>query len=203
MRVLSKKFTLAAAGGLTALAISTGAAAAYAQTTAASTQVTTAEQQPATAQSDRDGEEKLAKLADKLGVTTEELTEALKTVRDQETTTGETNKAKQLADALGMEESKVEQALLEVEDEDSEANRQLLETRLDKAVADGQLTEADKAAVLKAYDAGVLLPPLQNDQTSSSATSATTTSKETAAESISQSTAPNAEPTDADAEVTS
>lgn len=144
MRVFSKKFTLAAAGGLTAVAISSGAMA-YAQTEV-SPEVATTQETP-TAEQQRDGEEKLAKLADKLGVTTEELTEALKTVREQEGG----NKAKQLADALGIEESKVEQALVE----DSAEQRKVLETRLDTAVSEGKLTEEDKASVLKAFDAGI------------------------------------------------
>ncbi len=144
MRVFSKKFTLAAAGGLTAIAISSGAMA-YAQTEV-SPEVATTQETP-TAEQQRDGEEKIAKLADKLGVTTEELTEALKTVKNQEGG----NKAKQLADALGIEESKVEQALVE----DSAEQRKVLENRLDAAVTEGKLTEEDKTSVLKAYDAGV------------------------------------------------
>lgn len=159
MRVFSKKFTLAAAGCLTAVAISSGAMA-YAQTEV-SPEVATTQETP-TAEQQRDGEEKIAKLADKLGVTTEELTEALKTVREQEGG----NKAKQLADALGIEESKVEQALME----DSAEQRKVLETRLDTAVTEGKLTEEDKASVLKAFDAGIF----NSDHHSSSTTESST-----------------------------
>lgn len=183
MRVFSKKFTLAAAGGLTAVAISSGAMA-YAQTEV-SPEVATTQETPA-AEQQRDGEGKIAKLADKLGVTTEELTEALKTVKEQEGG----NKAQQLADALGIEESKVEQALVE----DSAEQRKVLETRLDAAVTEGKLTEEDKASVLKAYDAGVFTSDHHSDSSMSQDPSESTAASSAAVEEPTASTT-EAQPT--------
>lgn len=72
-----------------------------------------------------------------------------------------------LADALGLEQDDVEAALTEIRtDLEAEAEDRLgdlraelrpsLVERLDEAVADGTLSEADKTSVLKAYDAGVI-----------------------------------------------
>jgi len=75
--------------------------------------------------------------------------------------------AKSLAEALGVEQAEVQAALediraeLEAEAEERfgelrEEFRADLVERLDEAVTDGTLTEADKESVLKAYDAGIL-----------------------------------------------
>ncbi|HET7736129.1 MAG TPA: hypothetical protein VFK52_09160 [Nocardioidaceae bacterium] len=73
--------------------------------------------------------------------------------------------AKALADELGVSEAKVT-AALDVLREEAEARgaevraelRDRLVERLDAAVEDGTLTAADKASVLKAYDADLIGP---------------------------------------------
>lgn len=64
-----------------------------------------------------------------------------------------------LADALGLDEDKVSDALETVRAARDAERRTDLEERLDQAVSDGDLSAADKASVLKAYDAGVLGGP--------------------------------------------
>ncbi|MFC7502794.1 hypothetical protein, partial [Nocardioides sp. GCM10030258] len=64
--------------------------------------------------------------------------------------------AKALADELGLDEAKVADALDTLRDAQKAERRTDLSERLDTAVKDGDLTDADKASVLKAYDAGVL-----------------------------------------------
>lgn len=83
-----------------------------------------------------------------------------------------------LAEELGIPQDKVEAALAKVRqqfqsekrsdkqaDKDKTAEerraerREALKTRLDKAVADGKLTQAEVDAILKAFDAGVLPGP--------------------------------------------
>ncbi|HVK28207.1 MAG TPA: hypothetical protein VM575_07695 [Nocardioides sp.] len=61
-----------------------------------------------------------------------------------------------LAQELGIEESKVSDALETVRAAHRAERRTELVDRLDQAVEDGDLTDADKESVLKAYDAGVL-----------------------------------------------
>lgn len=68
-----------------------------------------------------------------------------------------------LAKKLGVPESKIEAALESLQKQakdhrqDRRADaRKALEARLDAAVEDGTLTEADRASVLKAYDAGLI-----------------------------------------------
>lgn len=74
--------------------------------------------------------------------------------------------AQALAEALGISEDRVTDALeslrAEAEERGEEFRAELrdrLVERLDAAVEDGTLTEADKASVLKAYDAGVIGGP--------------------------------------------
>jgi hypothetical protein len=61
-----------------------------------------------------------------------------------------------LAEELDVSSAKVSAALETLRDAAEAEGRELLGERLDQAVADGELTAADKASVLKAYDAGVL-----------------------------------------------
>lgn len=61
-----------------------------------------------------------------------------------------------LAKELGVTEDELTEALTEVRDDHLAEHRTRLGERLDTAVDDGTLTDADKAAVLKAFDAGVL-----------------------------------------------
>lgn len=63
---------------------------------------------------------------------------------------------KALAEALGVSEDELTKAFEELRDAAESGIREDLEERLDSAVEDGDLTEADKKSVLKAYDAGVI-----------------------------------------------
>ncbi|WGY00192.1 hypothetical protein QI633_16795 [Nocardioides sp. QY071] len=118
-----------------------------------------------------------AALAKALGVSENDLTDALDAVRDQlrpdaaaepaegesptpptdaERAEREAALAKALAGELGLDQAKVTAALDEVRAAHEAERRQDLSDRLDEAVTDGDLTADDKASVLKAYDAGVL-----------------------------------------------
>ncbi|WP_435771276.1 hypothetical protein [Nocardioides sp. SYSU DS0651] len=122
-----------------------------------------------------------ADLAAALGVDQDELESALDEVREQlrpdgagEAASGEDDRrtpptdaerdardaafAKALADELGVAESKVTDALSTVRSAHAAEHREQLAERLDQAVEDGDITAADKASVLKAYDAGVIRP---------------------------------------------
>ncbi|KGN43028.1 hypothetical protein [Knoellia aerolata] len=61
-----------------------------------------------------------------------------------------------LAEELGVTEAKLTAALAEIRGEHQAEHRTRLEERLDTAVDDGTLSDADRASVLKAFDAGVL-----------------------------------------------
>jgi hypothetical protein len=119
-------------------------------------------------------------LAKALGVTEDELSDALDAVRDatkpddadrpaageQPTPPTDEERAEReaafvtaLAKALGLSEDKVSDALDTVRAAREADRRQELGERLDTAVEDGDLTAADKASVLKAFDAGVLGGP--------------------------------------------
>lgn len=119
-------------------------------------------------------------LAKALGVTEDELSDALDAVRDatkpddadrpaageqptpptdEERAEREAAFATALAKALGLSEDKVSDALDTVRAAREADRRQELGERLDTAVEDGDLTAADKASVLKAFDAGVLGGP--------------------------------------------
>lgn len=63
---------------------------------------------------------------------------------------------KALAEALGVSEDELSDAFTELRDAAESGIRDDLEERLDGAIEDGDLTEADKKSVLKAYDAGVI-----------------------------------------------
>jgi hypothetical protein len=113
-----------------------------------------------------------ADLASKLGVDEAKVTDALKAFREAnkpttpptEVTEGtkpdraahEAALAKSLAAALGIDESKVTAALEEIRTAAQEERAAALKTRLDKAVADGKLTQAKADAVTKAVEAGVI-----------------------------------------------
>lgn len=64
-----------------------------------------------------------------------------------------------LAEELGISADKVTAALEKLRTEREADARTALSERLDTAVSDGDLTAADKASVLKAFDAGVLGGP--------------------------------------------
>lgn len=61
-----------------------------------------------------------------------------------------------LAQELDVSEADVKAAFDEVQTAEKSERRERLESRLDAAVDDRDLTDSDKASVLKAYDAGVL-----------------------------------------------
>lgn len=122
-------------------------------------------------------------LAEELGIDQDTVEDALEAVRDDlrserpDTTDGTRPEpptdaereerraalAAALAEELGISEAKVDAALEVVREkaesvrEDRRADvREALVERLDAAVEDGTLTEADKASVLKAFDAEIL-----------------------------------------------
>ncbi|MFN8097486.1 MAG: hypothetical protein U0Q21_04255 [Dermatophilaceae bacterium] len=64
-----------------------------------------------------------------------------------------------LAKELGIDKAKVTAALTAAQADRRATEKAALTARLDAAVKAGKLTEADKAAVLKAFDAGVLGGP--------------------------------------------
>jgi len=119
-------------------------------------------------------------LAEALGLSEDKVADALEEVRDDlrpearedradgarpERPTDEERAAAQerlaaaLAEELGISTDKVTAALDELHDAREAEGRTELGERLDQAVADGDLTAADKASVLKAFDAGVLGGP--------------------------------------------
>ncbi|MFJ6358419.1 hypothetical protein [Pseudarthrobacter oxydans] len=120
----------------------------------------------------RGGERGIAQasaLAEKLGVEEAKVTEALQAFRDAnkpagppaegekpDAATREAALAKSLTESLGIEESKVTAALEELRSERQAEKAAGLKTRLDQAVADGKLTQAEADAVTKAVENGVI-----------------------------------------------
>jgi len=112
-----------------------------------------------------------ADLATKLGVEQAKVTEAIQAFRDankpaEGTAPAEGTKpdrsatdaalAKSLAESLGVEESKVTAALAEIRAAGQAERAAALKTRLDQAVTDGKLTQAEADAVTKAVENGVI-----------------------------------------------
>ena len=108
-------------------------------------------------------------LAAKLGVDEAKVTDALKAFRDAHrpaTRPAEGEKpdrgamdaalAKSLAESLGIDEAKVTAALEELRAEAQSERAAALKSRLDQAVADGKLTQAEADAVTKAVKNGVI-----------------------------------------------
>ena len=120
----------------------------------------------------RGGERGIAQasaLAEKLGVEEAKVTEALQAFREANKPAGppaegekpdaasrEAAVAKSLAESLGIEESTVITALEELRSERQAEKAAGLKTRLDQAVADGKLTQAEADAVTKAVENGVI-----------------------------------------------
>lgn len=114
------------------------------------------------------GDEKAAALAGKLGVEEAELTEALQAFHEAnrpstppaegrpDRAAMDEKLAKSLAEALGIEEAKVTAALEELRTEAQAERAAALKDRLDQAVTDGKLTQAEADAVTKAVEAGVI-----------------------------------------------
>jgi hypothetical protein len=109
-------------------------------------------------------------LASKLGVTEAKVTEALDAIRDENRPTARPTAgterpdpagqdaalAKQLAEKLSVEEAKVTSALDEIRSERRSEHAAALKARLDEAVTDRTLTQAEADAVTKAVEKGVI-----------------------------------------------
>lgn len=120
------------------------------------------------------GGEDATELATKLGVDQAKLTDALKAFREANKPAAGTEKgmpaegtrpdpatmqaelAKSLAASLGIDEAKVTAALEELRSAEQSEHAAELKTRLDKAVTDGKLTQAEADAVTKAVQNGVI-----------------------------------------------
>jgi hypothetical protein len=115
------------------------------------------------------GHVQAADLAAKLGVEEAKVTEALQAFRDANrpavgTAAGEkpdhaamqSALAASLAESLGIEEAKVTAALEEIQAEAQAERAAALKTRLDAAVADGTLTQAEADGAAKAVEKGVI-----------------------------------------------
>ncbi|MDR6987398.1 DNA-binding MarR family transcriptional regulator [Paenarthrobacter nitroguajacolicus] len=120
----------------------------------------------------RDAGRIATELASKLGVDEAKVTEALKAFREAnkpttppaegtegtrpDPTAQDAALAKSLAESLGVDEAKVTTALEEIRAEGKAERAAALKTKLDKAVTDGKLTQAEADAVTKAVEAGVI-----------------------------------------------
>ncbi|MFP5415524.1 MAG: hypothetical protein ACLGHZ_01395 [Actinomycetes bacterium] len=117
------------------------------------------------------GAEMAGALATKLGLEETKVAEALRTAHDalhqaRESSGDEATRpsrderdaalAAELAKALGVEESRVTDALAAMETERGAERAAALQERLDAAVTDGTLTQAEADAVKKAVQAGVI-----------------------------------------------
>lgn len=113
-----------------------------------------------------------ADLASKLGVSEEKVTEALRAIWEENRPTAKPDDqttppdpaerdaalAKALAEKLGIDEAKVTTALEEIRTARQAERAAALKERLDAAVADGTLTQAEADAVTKAVEKGVINP---------------------------------------------
>ncbi|KRF22213.1 hypothetical protein [Phycicoccus sp. Soil802] len=183
MPTVSKSMKLAAAGGVAAVAAGIGASAAMADSTARPTPSGTSTSAPSQASPGRGGPGggghhggpgglDAAALATKLGLTEAKVTAALEKLRaaqqpssppaqgsqatDAERQAREKARVTALAKELGVSQVKVQAALDAIKADREASRRTELTTRLDAAVKAGTLSAADRAAVLKAVDAGVL-----------------------------------------------
>lgn len=183
MPTVSKSLKIAAAGGVAAVAAGIGASAAMADSTtptpsgtatSAPSQAGTGRGGPGGPGGHRGGPGGLdaAALAKELGLTEATVSAALEKVRaaqkpstppaqgttptDAERQAREKARVTALAKELGVTEAKVQAALDAIRADREASRRTELTTRLDAAVTAGTLSAADKASVLKAFDAGVL-----------------------------------------------
>ena len=124
------------------------------------------------------GEGMAAELATALGVDEQKISDALEEIRSENTPDKNTQEkgtqekgttpteqdrqardsemASKLAEKLGVDRQKVTDAMTTVRTQHQQQETERLSTSLDQAVSAGTLTEADKASVLKAQQAGVL-----------------------------------------------
>ncbi|MEJ5929093.1 hypothetical protein WG915_10800 [Corynebacterium sp. H128] len=140
MRANSMTAKILAAGGIGLAALTGTAAFAF----AAEPDTPATQQQP-------DGKDGLAQ---RLGVSEEQLHEAMDTARQSDAQ----DRDQVLADALGIDKATVTSAMTEMHSERQTAVREDLSSRIDAAVTEGKLTAVDKESVLKAFDAGLLDP---------------------------------------------
>lgn len=181
---MSKKYggiaRISVAGGIAAVGLTLGgvAMANAADSTTSSADTTTTSSAAPEGFGHRGGPgggDLAADLADELGVSESKVSDALDAVRDDlpapersaagerptppteaERTAHEAAFAKALAGELDLTTAKVSDALAAIHAEHEAAHRTDLASRLDDAVEAGDLTTADKASVLKAFDAGLL-----------------------------------------------
>lgn len=109
-------------------------------------------------------------LATKLGLDQTKVSDALKAVRQDmrnqnenqqpgqrpDPATRDADLAKALAPKLGVDEAKIKTALDEIRTAHQAQRGQALKTKLDQAVKDGKLTQAEADAVQKAVDDGII-----------------------------------------------
>jgi hypothetical protein len=115
-----------------------------------------------------------SQLAEKLGVTEAKVTEALRSIHEErrgdrpgadpsadpstrpDRAEREADLAEALAEKLGLDEAKVTAALAEIREAAQTERAAALQERLDAAVQDGTLTQAEADAVTKAVEEGVI-----------------------------------------------
>ncbi|MBT2593805.1 hypothetical protein [Arthrobacter sp. ISL-72] len=176
----TKRITLGLTAGALALGAGMGvtgmASAAETPTPSPSASASAGTTAPADGQGMRGGHkgdrgQLAADLATKLGVEEAKVTEAIQAFREANKPTEGTKPAdgtkpdrsaqdaalaKALAESLGVEESKVTAALEEIRTADQAERAAALKARLDTAVTDGKLTQAEADAVTKAVEQGVI-----------------------------------------------
>jgi transposase-like protein len=177
--VASKKTAVAVAAGVLALGAGVGIAGVAAADPSPTPNPTATASGTPTPGTDRPGGEgrrgggfrdgaKVTELASKLGVSEDKVRDALRAIHEERrSSTPPTDQtpeqraaalAKALAEKLGVEEAKVTQALAELRAARQAEQAAALKERLDAAVADGKLTQAEADAVTKAVEQGVIHP---------------------------------------------
>lgn len=170
----TRKVALGAGAAAVAAALSLGAAGMASAETATPEVTSTATTSPAEGggfgghHGGRGGGFDAAGLASKLGLDEAAVTEALQSAREAlkaerdasterpDRAAMESAMAASLAEALGVEESAVQTALDELRAEKSAERAAELHERLDAAVADGTLTQAEADGAAKAVEEGVI-----------------------------------------------
>ncbi len=108
------------------------------------------------------GKEGASDLAKKLGVSKEKLMKASREMREAFKNGEKPNKdefTKTFAEKLGVDQQKLIEALEELRAEHRTANMTALKARVEAAVANGKLTQAEGDAVIKAAEKGVIGMP--------------------------------------------
>ena len=172
----SKKTAVAVAAGVLALGAGVGIAGVAAADPTPTPNPTSTASGSATPGTDRPGGgrhgsgvrdgARVAELASKLGVSEDRVRDALQAIHDERRSsappTDQTPEqrdaalAKALAEKLGIEETRVTSALAELRAARQAERAAAVKERLDAAVADGTLTQAEADAVTKAIEQGVI-----------------------------------------------